>query len=135
MTEAQPSVRRRLVLERDLAHFDRMATWTSRDPHLHAETLLWRRLAAELRGYLNPAPAEQAGRPPRRGDRSMSLDRAPRIGLEAEDRKTGMTLDELTNFVSQAHHAGTPSHTPVHAVLGWRQQIQSIETRPDKDPR
>lgn len=62
-------------------------------------------------------------------------ERAPRVHVEALDRKVGMTLDELLIFVSQAHHAGTPGSTRVHAVLGWRQQIQSIETRPDKDPR
>lgn len=60
MTEAQPSVRRRLVLERDLAHFERMADLTARDPRLHDETALWRALAAQVRAYLNPPPVENA---------------------------------------------------------------------------
>lgn len=59
-------------------------------------------------------------------------DRAVRLGIYAEDRKRGMTLDEVTNFVAQAHAAGTPLDTPVYGRLGFRQQVQQLETRPDK---
>lgn len=57
---------------------------------------------------------------------------APRIGLDCEDRRYGMTLDELTTFVSQAHSASVPPDTPLGATLGWRQQIQKIETHPER---
>lgn len=57
---------------------------------------------------------------------------APRIGVDAESKKAGMTLDEIANFVSRAFSAGTPADTPVRAVLGIRGQVQQLETRPDK---
>lgn len=60
---------------------------------------------------------------------------APRIAVSADDRKAGMTLDELTRFVVGARTNGTPGDTPIYGTLGWKQQVQQLETRPDKAPR
>lgn len=54
------------------------------------------------------------------------------MGMSARNRKSGLTLDELRAFVVQANTAGVPGDSPVHAVVGFRSQVQALEARPDK---
>lgn len=57
---------------------------------------------------------------------------APRIAVGATDPKGGMTLGELATFVARARADKTPDDTPISGALGWSQQVQRLETRPDK---
>ncbi|WP_114202338.1 hypothetical protein [Janibacter anophelis] len=65
---------------------------------------------------------------------SDHLTRASNVGVSktAADRKTGMTLDELGSLVTKAVRAGVPGDSPIHADLGWSQQVRALHVRPEK---
>lgn len=48
------------------------------------------------------------------------------VTVRCEDRKRGLTVDELTDFIAKAHAVGIPSDEPVKADLGWSQQVRSL---------
>ena len=60
--------------------------------------------------------------------------RSTNVGLSAtaDDRKAGMTLDELGSLVTKAHRLGVPGDSPVYADLGWSQQVRTLHVRPEK---
>ena len=45
---------------------------------------------------------------------------------EADDRKLGMTLDELAAFVQAAMRLGLPGDARITVSIGWSQQVESI---------
>lgn len=48
------------------------------------------------------------------------------VTVRCEDRKRGLTVDELTDFIAKAHAVGIPSDAPIKAEVGWRAQVQSL---------
>lgn len=60
--------------------------------------------------------------------------RSTNVGLSAtaDDRKAGMTLDELGSLVTKAHRLGVPGDSPIYGGLGWRGQVQAIHVRPEQ---
>lgn len=54
------------------------------------------------------------------------------LSASAQDRKAGMTLDELGSLVTKAHRLGTPGDSPVFGELGWGQQVRALHVRPEK---
>lgn len=50
------------------------------------------------------------------------------LKCRAEDKKRGMTLRELNEFVQAAARGGVPEDTRVLVTLNWRSGIQAIET-------
>lgn len=57
------------------------------------------------------------------------------ISVAAKDRKTGMTLDELSSLVTKAIRLGVPGDSPIHGDLGWGQQVRTLDVRPEKRPQ
>lgn len=49
-----------------------------------------------------------------------------KITQEADDRGKGMTLRELSVFVTEAIRSDMDPEEPVRAHIGWRGQLQSI---------
>lgn len=45
---------------------------------------------------------------------------------EADDRKLGMTLDELAAFVQATTRLGLPGDARITVSIGWSGQIESI---------
>lgn len=50
---------------------------------------------------------------------------------KAEDKKAGMTLLELQEFVNEAIQANVDPLKPVKITIGFRSQIQSITAESD----
>jgi hypothetical protein len=50
------------------------------------------------------------------------------IGRVAEDKKTGMTLGDVWAFAQNALEHNIDPRTPVKVAVGFRSQIQRIET-------
>lgn len=48
------------------------------------------------------------------------------IEAQADDRKNGMTIDEIVQFVNAATQAGIPGDSPIRVTTGWANQIQKI---------
>lgn len=51
--------------------------------------------------------------------------------VTAEDKKTGITLGELSKFVSWAYAQGSTDTTTIRVVSGFNAQIKTISTRED----
>jgi len=49
------------------------------------------------------------------------------IKRTAQDKKAGLSRDELEIFVTDLDHAGVAGEAVVKATIGWRGQIQTIE--------
>lgn len=52
------------------------------------------------------------------------------VAREADDRKLGMTLDELGQFVQACMKLEQPGDTPIRVTVGWRGQIEVLRSRP-----
>lgn len=52
-----------------------------------------------------------------------------KLTRESDNKKTGMTLGEIENFIAHSKVLGIPEETPVCAVVGFGRQIQKLETR------
>lgn len=50
------------------------------------------------------------------------------VKSKAVDKKAGMTLGELSEFVIDAQHAGIDRDAKVEVRIGWNSQIQSLST-------
>jgi hypothetical protein len=50
---------------------------------------------------------------------------------KAQDKKAGMTLLELQDFVNEAIHANADPLKPVKITIGFRSQIQTITAESD----
>lgn len=48
---------------------------------------------------------------------------------KASDKKTGMTLADLHQWVHDALGRDVDPRTPVHVVVGFRGQLQQIQTK------
>lgn len=48
------------------------------------------------------------------------------VHLTAADPHTGLTLDELTDLVAQAHSAELPADSHLNVKMGWRGQIKAL---------
>ena len=57
--------------------------------------------------------------------------KAPSMTVTAEDKKTGMTLGELSKFVSWAYAQGSDDATTIRITTGFTYQIKTISTRED----
>lgn len=62
----------------------------------------------------------------------MPNDKPRELRAFAGDRKPGMTLDELTAFVTAALRADTPGADRVGARVGWTGQLTEIWIRPQR---
>jgi len=51
-----------------------------------------------------------------------------RVERKAEDKKAGMTLDELAAFVQEAMRHDVPGDTRITALAGFRAQLQAVGT-------
>lgn len=54
------------------------------------------------------------------------------ITAAAADKKAGMTLDELSRFVSQALKHNVPGDTHLEVRIGFGSQIQALATKHKK---
>lgn len=52
------------------------------------------------------------------------------IARLADDKKAGMTFGDLKLFLAEAERAGIPDHAPIKATVGFKQQLQRIQTQP-----
>ncbi|WP_178945924.1 hypothetical protein [Kocuria sp. TGY1127_2] len=57
--------------------------------------------------------------------------KAPSMTVTAEDKKTGLTLGELSKFVSWAYAQGSTDTTTVRVTVGFNSNIKTISTRQD----
>lgn len=76
--------------------------------------------AGEWPPYLRPVPADTTI--------SVGLDTA-NTGSNW-DRNTGLTLDELAEFVDTARNLNVPGDQVIRVRVGWRAQILRIHTGP-----
>lgn len=53
----------------------------------------------------------------------------------AEDKRFGMTLDELREFVNAADQARVPGNARVLIVANWKQSFHYVEVRGDNVKR
>lgn len=51
------------------------------------------------------------------------------ISRLADDNKTGMTIGEIRQFLSEVSRAGLSDDLPVQAVVGFKTQLQKLRTR------
>lgn len=50
---------------------------------------------------------------------------ARRVANNAQDRKTGMSLGDVAQFVADAYSAGLTDAAEVRVQIGWRAQVQT----------
>jgi len=51
------------------------------------------------------------------------------VSQDANDKKSGMTLDEIGTFLSQAIRLDIDGDTRVNVTAGFRSQIQKLEVK------
>lgn len=59
----------------------------------------------------------------------MSHETVVTIRHEATDRKVGLSLNDLRNFVEDAYDKGATGLERVRATTGFRSQLQALEVK------
>lgn len=55
---------------------------------------------------------------------------ATSVAIKTADMSLGLTLANLRTFVEQCESAGLEADTRIGGGVGWRGQLQKVETRP-----